>query len=395
MRLAFFVLFFVATASCTSVTLKNLFQIEFDRQYRGDSGTPFVRPVAEAPEAYQAAMTEFLNGNWESAAKQFEDFNRRGKTSSWYLLSRFHLAFCQEQLGRDQDAQDLYREVEGRGRAVPRLRAMASMRLAVLAEKSGDLIAAAAHLADARKLDASLPEEIRELELPALIGASRARAQDFLAADQEFSRSDRALIRLKAKSRRSEADEQWLGRILYQMGSGLSEPSAWTEFETGIIRLERVQIYLLTAIEIGAEPWASKAMVEFQSALARAESSAGLTSFSARAVSESELDTDSVLKAAAEQGESWNRGALLLGALARLKSLFVEPEVREQGPLSQLGRLSESVEALEERLQAKLMLDKPLTQYPTADSVQRQNNRARAWRTLNPTPMFEIEKSKP
>lgn len=384
----------VALTGCMSWTKTHSPTGSMIRTLFGAPDNAFLRPIPDAPQPYREALDLVLSGDWQEAANKLRAFLQSEPNSNWNLAAQFHLGWCLEQLSQDSEANDVFSAVVLRGTRTPRLKAMASIRLAVLAEKRGDIVEAAARLADARRLEGDLPEEVRELELPALIGSSRSRAGDFAKADIEFSRSDRYLVKMRARGQTSEMEEQTVGRVLYQMGSGVGEPSIWKDFESAVVRFERVQFYLLSAIEIGAEPWASRAMLELQATMVHAELATGLATLSVNEQPSTgyNIDEGSVEDLSRRQLQSWERAALLIGALKRLRSLFIERELQEQGELSQMARLAAMVDSLDERLQARLMLDRPIVQMQTPESLKRQADRSRSWRTVNPSPIFELEK---
>jgi len=341
---------------------------------------PYLSPIPAAPAAYREAFAKLEAGENQAAADGFEKFLRDQPTTNWTLAAQFNRARALEALGQYGPAAKLYQETAEKARKIPKLQGLALLRQAVVLEALGEDDRSLAALKDAEKRADKMAPEIAQTELPARLAAAYARARNFSEADRYYSLADRQLSRLRASVAQSERPE-WLPRILYAMGHRAPGPVAWDRFEANIIPLERSQIYLLQSAEYGVEPWASQSATELIEAYVALRTS--IDSIPAPAASEI------VIAAREQQQARWARLVRLSDAIAGLRSLLVTEIEKNSPENSPIRKISEFSLEFEEGLQSTLMLDRPVGDAPTPESLRRKETvRGRA---VAPKPAFPGE----
>lgn len=254
------------------------------------------------------------------------------------------------------------------------------MRAGVILEALAEDDRSLASLKDAERRTKSLPEEIGQTELPARLAAAYARERNFAEAERYFILAERQLGRLRAKVAKGEQPE-WLPRILYAMGHRPLGEITWERFETALIPLERSQIYLLQSAEMGVQPWANLAAEELIGSYRALRKSIDAVPAPAA--------TEIVIAAREQQRERWKRLVRLSDSIIQLRSLFVGEIEKQSAQKSPLRKVVDFAESFEESMQSTLMLERPVGELETHDSVQRKEmKRAKA---INATPAFPGE----
>lgn len=136
---------------------------------------------SEAARLLQAKEIEpaeraLQNEDWGKALQLFSEFTTHHPISVYLLQANYGMARAKEGLGHCDEALPIYRRIgeEGREKA-SEFAALSYLRMVSCFEPLGDESRVAAAIADAERLAASLPDEARNLELPAKKAASLAR----------------------------------------------------------------------------------------------------------------------------------------------------------------------------------------------------------------------------
>lgn len=348
----------------------------------GSPEDPYLAPIPDAPPLYREAFAKLEAGDSQAAADGFEKFLRDQPTTNWTLAAQFNRARALENLGQYGSAAKLYQETAEKARKLPKLQGLALLRQAVVLEAMGEDDRSLAALKDAEKRADKMSPEIAQTELPARLAAAYARARNFSEADRYYTLADRQLSSLRASALAQERPE-WLPRVLYGMGHRAPGPVPWDRFEANIVPLERSQIYLLQSAEYGVEPWASQAANEL------------IEAYVALRVSIDAIPTPAaseiVIAAREQQQERWKRLVRLSDAIASLRALLVTEIEKNSPENSPIRKISEFSAEFEEALQSTLMLDRPVGEAPTPESLRRKESvRGRA---ISPKPAFPGEGS--
>ena len=350
------------------------------RRLLGYPEDPYLSPIAAAPAAYQAAFVKLEASDFVAAAAAFEKFLRDQPSTNWTLAAQFNWGRALEAQSLFSEAAKKYQETAEKARKVPKLQGLAFLRLAVVLEALGEDDRSLAALKDAERRADKMAPEVAQTELPARLAAAYARAKNFAEAEKYFLTADRQLSRLRAQVPAGERPE-WLPRVLYAMGHRAAGPVSWDRFDSNLIPLERSQIYLLQSAEYGVEPWATQSADELIAAY-----SALRTSIDSIPVP---VASEIILAAREQQRNRWNRLVQLSDAIAGLKTLFVT-EIEKNSPAnSPIRRITEFAGEFEEGLQSTLMLERPVGESGTPDSIRRKE--AIRGRTISPKPAFPGE----
>jgi tetratricopeptide (TPR) repeat protein len=341
---------------------------------------PYLTPIPAAPAAYREAFAKLEKQDYEGGLKGFSEFLRAQPATNWTLAAQFNQARCYEALDQLKPALDVYQAVAEKGRRVPRLQGLALLRVGVILEALGEDDRSLAALKDAERRAKSLPQEIAQTELPARLAAAYARERNFSEAERYYNLAERQLARLRAQVANGEQPE-WLPRILYAMGHRPLGEITWERFESALVPLERSQIYLLQSAEIGVQPWAGLAAEELLGSYSALRKSIDAVPVPAAA--------EIVIAAREQQRERWKRLVRLSDAIIQLRSLFVGEIEKQAAAESPLRKIVEFAESFEESMQSTLMLERPVGEAETPDSLRRKEGK-RA-NTLNATPVFAGE----
>jgi tetratricopeptide (TPR) repeat protein len=341
---------------------------------------PYLTPIPAAPAAYREAFAKLEKQDYEGGLKGFSDFIRTQPTTNWTLAAQFNQARCHEALDHLKSALDVYQAVAEKGRRVPRLQGLALLRVGVILEALGEDDRSLAALKDAERRAKSLPEEIAQTELPARLAAAYARERNFSEAERYYNLAEKQLARLRAQAANGEQPE-WLPRILYAMGHRPQGEITWERFESALVPLERSQIYLLQSAELGVQPWAGLAADELLGSYTALRKSIDAVPVPAAA--------EIVIAAREQQRERWKRLVRLSDAIIQLRSLFVVEIEKQAAAESPLRKIVDFAESFEENMQSTLMLERPVGETETPDSLRRKEGR-RA-KAVNATPAFPGE----
>jgi tetratricopeptide (TPR) repeat protein len=297
------------------------------------------------------------------ALESFEQFLKQKEASAYEQSVRFDSALALEGLANWQEAADRYRSVaRATGLAAPQLQAQALYRLSYCLEVLGDDAEVIAVLTDLRSRAQNLPTEVAEAEVPARMGASYARLGEFQQADIFYKSAEQAIHKYAAGT-----IPEWLPPTLYEMGH-ISERKVSTEtLETDLakneIPIERAQIYLLQATELGQEPWASRAaneIIQIYQNLGEA--------VAVRAMPDS---GDTVPAQRRLQEQQWTRAQSVLDILAELNSYRLPKDISEN---AQLEKIFTFTSALETKLHA-ILSEPKVGQGLTLEAAERQMKR--------------------
>jgi hypothetical protein len=96
-----------------------------------------------------------------------------------------------------------------------------------------------------------------------------------------------------------------------------------------------------------------------------------------------------VIAAREQQRERWKRLVRLSDAIIQLRSLFVGEIEKQAAAESPLRKIVEFAESFEESMQSTLMLERPVGEAETPDSLRRKEGKRP--KTLNATPAFPGE----
>ncbi len=350
------------------------------RRLLGYPEDPYLSPIAGAPAAYQAAFVKLEASDFSGAAAAFEKFLRDQPSTNWTLAAQFNWGRALEAQNQFAAAAKKYQETAEKARKVPKLQGLAFLRLAVVLEVLGEDDRSLAALKDAERRAAQMAQEIAQTELPARLAAAYARAGNFIEAEKYFLQADRQLARLRAQVPANERPE-WLPRVLYAMGHRAPGAVAWDRFDANLIPLERSQVYLLQSAEYGVDPWATQAADELIGAY-----TALRTSIDAIPVP---VASEIILAAREQQKQRWRRLVQLSDAIAGLKNSFVNEIERNSPENSPIRRITEFANEFEEGLQSTLMLDRPVGESATPESIRRREEMR--GRTISPKPAFPGE----
>jgi tetratricopeptide (TPR) repeat protein len=346
----------------------------------GFEDDPYLTPIPAAPAAYREAFAKLEKRDYEAGLKGFADFLRNQPTTNWTLAAQFNQARCYEALDQLKSALGVYQAVAEKARRAPRLQGLALLRVGVILEAMGEDDRSLAALKDAERRSKSLPEEIAQTELPARLAAGYARERNFAEAERYYNLAERQLARLRAQVAKGEQPE-WLPRILYAMGHRPLGEITWERFESALIPLERSQIYLLQSAELGIQPWADLAADELIGSYGALRKSIDAVPVPAAA--------EIVIAAREQQRERWQRLVRLSDSIIQLRSLFVGEIEKQAAADSALRKVVDFAESFEESMQSTLMLERPVGEAETPDSLRRkEEKRAKA---INATPMFPGE----
>lgn len=355
----------------TAVKIKRVLGFEED---------PYLTPIPAAPAAYREAFAKLEKQDYEGGLKGFADFLRNQPTTNWTLAAQFNQARCYEALDRLKPALNLYEAIAEKARRAPRLQGLALLRVGVILEALGEDDRSLAALKDAERRSKSLPEEVAQTELPARLAAAYARERNFAEAERYYNLAERQLARLRAQVAKGEQPE-WLPRILYAMGHRPSGEVTWERFEAALVPLERSQIYLLQSAELGIQPWADLAAGELIGSYSALRKSIDSVPVPAAA--------EIVIAAREQQRERWKRLVRLSDAVIQLRSLFVGEIEKQSAADSPLNKVVDFAESFEENMQSTLMLERPVGDAETPDSLRRKEEKKP--KAVNATPVFPGE----
>lgn len=377
----FYCLIGVTFVACSTTArdgeMPTIFKI---KRVLGFDDDPYLSPIPKAPVAYREAFTKLEMQDYEGALTGFTEFLRTQPTTNWTLAAQFNQARCHEALDRPKAALNIYEAVAEKARRAPRLQGLALLRVGVILEAMGEDDRSLAALKDAELRSKDLPQEVGKTELPARLAAAYARERNFQEAERYYNLAESQLARLRSQVAKGEQPE-WLPRILYAMGHRPLGEITWERFESALVPLERSQIYLLQSAELGVSPWAGLAADELIGSYSALRKSIDSVPVPAAA--------EIVIAARDQQRERWKRLVRLSDAIIQLRSLFVveiEKQAMVDGPLKKIVDFAES---FEESMQSTLMLERPVGEAETPDSLRRkQGKRAK---TINATPAFPGE----
>lgn len=376
----YFVIGFAICSCSTSERKSEIPTVLKIKKILGFEEDPYLTPIPAAPAAYREAFAKLEKQDYEGGLKGFSEFLRAQPATNWTLAAQFNQARCYEALNQLKSALDVYQAVAEKGRRVPRLQGLALLRVGVILEALGEDDRSLAALKDAERRAKSLPQEIAQTELPARLAAAYARERNFSEAERYYNLAERQLARLRAQVANGEQPE-WLPRILYAMGHRPLGEITWERFESALVPLERSQIYLLQSAELGVQPWAGLAAEELLGSYSALRKSIDAVPVPAAA--------EIVIAAREQQRERWKRLVRLSDAIIQLRSLFVGEIEKQAAAESPLRKIVEFAESFEESLQSTLMLERPVGDTETPDSLRRKEGK-RA-KTLNATPVFPGE----
>ena len=315
-----------------------------------DPYTAAARLPQQAPLAYRQAIATLDRGEYMPAAEALTKFLADQPTTPWTLSAMFNLGRAYEGLQQWPEAEYRYRNVAEISSDRPRLQGLALLRRAIALEALGEEGLVLATLKDAEARSAQLPREVAEAELPARLAAAYASAGNFQDADRYFSKSEKALARLRTDLGKNMRPD-WLPRILYSMGHRPQSPVVWSRFEEHLRPLERSQIHLLQAAEYGVEPWASLAAEELMSAYQSLRQSIdGLPT-----PASSEL----VLGLREQQAERWRRLSRLSDVASQLRALILVDDLRAPEARVPVQKIAQFMDQLDESIQSAVILDRP------------------------------------
>lgn len=377
----FFLMISVGVAACsTAAHIDEMPTALKIKRVLGFEEDPYLTPIPAAPAAYREAFAKLEKQDYEGGLKGFSDFLRNQPTTNWTLAAQFNQARCLEALDRLRPALQLYEAVAEKARRAPRLQGLALLRVGVILEALGEDDRSLAALKDAERRTKSLPEEVAQTELPARLAAAYARARNFTEAERYYNLAERQLARLRAQVTKGEQPE-WLPRILYAMGHRPLGEITWERFESALIPLERSQIYLLQSTELGIQPWADLAADELIGSYGALRKSIDSVPVPAAA--------EIIIAAREQQRERWKRLVRLSDAIIQLRSLFVGEIAKQAAAESALLKVVDFAEAFEEDMQSTLMLERPVGDAQTPDSLRRKESRNA--KAINATPVFPGE----
>lgn len=384
MKIQFTLVFLVfALTGCVSSGPKDETSMHLKiKRVLGFEDDPYLMPIPAAPAAYREAFSKLEKQDYEGCIKDFGEFLRAQPTTNWTLAAQFNQARCYE--GRDQlkSALALYQAVVEKARKAPRIQGLSLMRVGVLLEALGEDDRSLAAFKDAERRSASLPKETAQTELPARLAAAYAREKNFAEAERYYALAERQLARLRSQIAKGEQAE-WLPRILYAMGHRPTGEITWDRFESALIPLERSQIYLLQSAELGVQPWAGLASEELIGSYGALRKSIDAVPVPAA--------SEIVIAAREQQKERWKRLVRLSDAIIQLRSLFVGEIEKQAAPESPLRKIVEFAESFEESMQSTLMLERPVGDFETPDSLSRKEQKRLKVKTINATPVFPGE----
>jgi tetratricopeptide (TPR) repeat protein len=343
---------------------------------------PYLTPIPDAPDIYREAFDLLEKREYARAEELFQKMLRLNPTSNWTLAAQFNLARALEGLGRNSDALTVYRSVAQNSSRAQRLQGLALLRTGILFETLGEDDKSLAAFKDAERRSRFLPLEVAQTELPARLAAAYARERNFAEAERYYRLAESQLARLRAKIPAGDQPE-WIPRILYSMGHRSIEEVTWERFESSLVPLERSQIYLLQAAEVGISPWAQQAAEELIGNYTVLRKSIDAVPVPAA--------SEIVIAAREQQKERWRRLIRLSDALESLKSLFVTEIVKSVHAESALRKIVDFAEEFEENLQTTLMLERPAGESETPESARRREDRRP--RLIEAKPIFPGEGS--
>lgn len=377
----FCLLMSVGVAGCSTAVRKDEMPTALKiKRVLGFEEDPYLTPIPAAPAAYREAFAKLEKQDYEGGLKAFADFLRNQPTTNWTLAAQFNQARCYEALDRLKAALSLYEAIAEKARRAPRLQGLALLRVGVILEALGEDDRSLAALKDAERRSKSLPEEVAQTELPARLAAAYARERNFTEAERYYNLAERQLGRLRAQVAKEEQPE-WLPRILYAMGHRPSGEVTWERFESALVPLERSQIYLLQSAELGIQPWADLAAEELIGSYSALRKSIDSVPVPAAA--------EIVIAAREQQRERWKRLVRLSDAIIQLRSLFVGELEKQAAADSPLSKVVDFAESFEENMQSTLMLERPVGDAETPDSLRRKESKKP--KAINAAPVFPGE----
>lgn len=377
----FCLLMSVGVAGCSTAVRKDEMPTALKiKRVLGFEEDPYLTPIPAAPAAYREAFAKLEKQDYEGGLKAFADFLRNQPTTNWTLAAQFNQARCYEALDRLKAALSLYEAIAEKARRAPRLQGLALLRVGVILEALGEDDRSLAALKDAERRSKSLPEEVAQTELPARLAAAYARERNFTEAERYYNLAERQLGRLRAQVAKGEQPE-WLPRILYAMGHRPSGEVTWERFESALVPLERSQIYLLQSAELGIQPWADLAAEELIGSYSALRKSIDSVPVPAAA--------EIVIAAREQQRERWKRLVRLSDAIIQLRSLFVGELEKQAAADSPLSKVVDFAESFEENMQSTLMLERPVGDAETPDSLRRKESKKP--KAINAAPVFPGE----
>ncbi|MDZ4083766.1 MAG: hypothetical protein U1E10_12565 [Bdellovibrionales bacterium] len=377
----FCLLMSVGLAACSTAARKDEMPTALKiKRVLGFEEDPYLTPIPAAPAAYREAFAKLEKQDYEGGLTGFADFLRNQPTTNWTLAAQFNQARCYEALDRLKLALNLYEAIAEKARRAPRLQGLALLRVGVILEALGEDDRSLAALKDAERRSKSLPEEVAQTELPARLAAAYARERNFIEAERYYNLAERQLARLRAQVAKGEQPE-WLPRILYAMGHRPPGEITWERFESALVPLERSQIYLLQSAELGIQPWANLAAEELIGSYSALRKSIDSVPVPAAA--------EIVIAAREQQRERWKRLVRLSDAIIQLRSLFVGEIEKQAAADSPLNKVVDFAESFEENMQSTLMLERPVGDAETPDSLRRKEGKKP--KAVNATPAFPGE----
>lgn len=222
-------------------------------------------PSAEQKQAWQHQ----LQNGWqylatdqnELAYKTFTEFQKENPQSVFDIEARLGEAQSLEQLEEYPLAHKIYREIATAQLGLhPNLAALALFASSRTAEAMGQENETRAALLDAENMKEHLPSEIQIAALPARLAISELKVGNADAAKKYLKQADTGIAILK----RQNASPQTWAKLYFEMGSFSTHQLNRENLKVTLDGFQQGQIFLLQAIESGAQPWADRALSSLQ-----------------------------------------------------------------------------------------------------------------------------------
>jgi tetratricopeptide (TPR) repeat protein len=249
LRLSALILLAIVAFACSSASKKS------------DVQTADAQAADKEEQQFTDGLEAMKEGDYDDAISIFEKFQAQHLTSRYSVPVQYNWGIALENLKRWSEAIEKFRFVieTSRGKAPPQ-EAQALYHSALCYEALGDDSKSVGALLDALNRKQYFSEEA-VVEINARLASAYARVGNEKQADLYYKRAESGLAAMKRKTD-GVAPPSWLGKTLYNMGKMPLKKLAVDDFLSGLKPLERGQIWLLRAAELGDEVWAPKASFE-------------------------------------------------------------------------------------------------------------------------------------
>jgi tetratricopeptide (TPR) repeat protein len=253
----------VLLGGCSGSAIKRDPRPNLETIQEGPERQVYDRKSEDAPAAYREAVLNLRSRHLDEALAGFQKFLVESPSSKWTLAAQVNEGLALQALERWSEAIAQYRiaVVSSQGVASA-LQITALYGLVGCYEALGDDQATIAVLRDLLETSrrASLPAEFAQAELPGRLAAAYARSGNVESALIYYKKAELGINRLRARPQNEQP--KWLGETLYLVGRVALQNINWLNFDTVLRVLNRSQIFLVQAAELGQSPWSEKAAQE-------------------------------------------------------------------------------------------------------------------------------------